>query len=565
MRDPIRNRLSLVAALLILFCLGAGAQAPEEPQYGGTLDIGTVTVTLSALSWDPTDWNWKLNHDTGMFYEQLFAADLEKSVRKGGKYIFRSEAYLPDDALRGELAESWEWETPLTLVIHLRRGIRFPDKPGVMKSRELDAEDVVFSYYRLDASPKKISTYFDHIAKVEARDKHTVVFEFSEFNVEWAYRFGYGYYSAIVPREMADVDAKNWRNAVGTGPFQLTDFIQGHSQTYQRNPAYWDREKLGGQQYEIPFVDEINYRTIKDEATFLTALRTGKLDILEAIRWIAVDHLKETTPELKWVRSLSSVGNFMALRTDQKPFDDVRVRRAINLAVNQREIADLFYGGHAELFAYPMHPDFTGYFEPLESMPASVQELFGYDPAKAKRLLVEAGYPDGFTVKAQVCSCSPSNMDLIPLIDDYLSKIGVHLEIDPMEHAAYLSTMTSKTHAPAYLMNSGHVNPTTSLRKSFTTGQQWNPSIFSDPDVDRQVAEFHRTRSEILRQRMIKDLTVEMLDRAPYLWLPIQYSYTAWWPWVKNYNGELRAGAVRPGPIYARMWIDHKLKKELGF
>ena len=434
-----------------------------------------------------------------------------------------------------------------------------------MKSRELDAEDVVFSYYRLDASPKKISTYFDHIAKVEARDKHTVVFEFSEFNAEWAYRFGYGYYSAIVPREMADVDAKNWRNAVGTGPFQLTEFIQGHSQTYQRNPAYWDREKLGGRQYKIPFVDEINYRTIKDEATFLTALRTGKLDILEAIRWIAVDHLRKTTPELKWARSLASVGNFMVLRTDQKPFDDVRVRRAINLAVNQQEIADLFYGGHAKLFAYPMHPDFTGYFEPLEAMPASVRELFSYDPAKAKRLLVEAGYPDGFTVKAQVCSCSPSNMDLIPLIDDYLSKIGVSLEIDPLEHAAYLSTMTSKTHAPAYLMNSGHVNPTTSLRKSFGTGQQWNPSIFSDPDVDRQITELHRTRDEALRQRMIKDLTVEMLDRAPYLWLPIQYSYTAWWPWVKNYNGELRAGAVRPGPIYARMWIDHKLKKELGF
>ena len=130
MRDPIRNRVGLAAALPILFCLGAGALAPEEPQYGGTLNIGTVTVTLSALSWDPTDWNWKLNHDTGMFYEQLFAADLEKSVRKGGKYTFRSEAYLPDDALRGELAETWEWETPLRLVIHLRGGIRFPDKPG---------------------------------------------------------------------------------------------------------------------------------------------------------------------------------------------------------------------------------------------------------------------------------------------------------------------------------------------------------------------------------------------------------------------------------------------------
>ena len=552
-------------ALLALFGSSAPAQNGEEPQYGGRLDIGTVYVTLSALSWDPTDWNWKLNHDTGMYYEQLFAGDLDKSVRKGGKYRFRTEAFLPTDAVRGELAESWEWEDPLTLLIHLRQGVRFPAKPGVMESRELTAEDVVFSFYQLDSSPKKIPAYFDHIDRVVARDKHTVVFELSKYNAEWAYRFGYGYYSAIVPREMASVDAKDWRNAVGSGPFQLTDYISGHSQTYEKNPAYWDRETLGGKQYQIPFVDEIHYRTIKDEATFLTALRTGKLDILEGVRWIAVDHLKKTTPELKWARSLSSVGSFLNLRIDQKPFDDIRVRRAVNLAVNQREIVEFFYGGHAELFAYPMHPDFIGYYEPFEKMPPSVQELFGYDPAKAKRLLAEAGYPDGFTVKAQVCSCSPGNMDLIPLLDDYLAEVGIHLEIEPMEYAAYLSSMTSRTHAPAYLMNSGHVNPTTSLRKSFVTGQTWNPSMFSDPEVDRRVRELYLTRDEALRQEMVKELTREMLDRAPYLWLPTPYGYSAWWPWVKNYDGELRSGAVRPGPIYARMWIDHKLKKELGF
>ena len=155
----LRNRI--VAASLGLM-LGAGAAIAADdgaPQYGGTLDIGTVFVTLNPLSWDPYDWNWKLNHDTGMYLEQLFAADLDKSVRKGGKYPFHADAWLPTDAIRGELAESWEWsEDPLAVAIHLRHGIMFPDKPGVMKSRELTADDVVYSFKRLLGMRKEIQT-----------------------------------------------------------------------------------------------------------------------------------------------------------------------------------------------------------------------------------------------------------------------------------------------------------------------------------------------------------------------------------------------------------------------
>jgi len=70
---------------------------------------------------------------------------------------------------------------------------------------------------------------------------------------------------------------------------------------------------------------------------------------------------------------------------------------------------------------------------------------------------------------------------------------------------------------------------------------------------------------ERVRQIKAKLMTREILEKAPYLWLPTQYGYTAWWPWVKNYGGELRAGADRPGPIHARVWIDQALKKQLGY
>ena len=219
------------AALLTLGSASAQAQA-DKPQYGGTLNIALVYWTLSPLSWDPGDWAWKFGQDTGMVYEQLFAADLSKAKSHGGKYDFVADSWLPSDAIRGELAESWKTlDNPFRVEIKLRKGVMFPDKPGVMKARELVADDVVYSFYRLDKSPKKVAGYYDHVDKVEAVDKHTVLFTFKNYNAEWDYRFGWGYYSGIVPKEVSDAGAGNWKNVNGTGPYQISDYVRSEEHT----------------------------------------------------------------------------------------------------------------------------------------------------------------------------------------------------------------------------------------------------------------------------------------------------------------------------------------------
>jgi peptide/nickel transport system substrate-binding protein len=556
----------LMAGVAAAGLLAGAAQAQaQKPQYGGNLEIGTVNVTISALSWDPADYAWKTNHDN-LHYETLFAGDLDKSVRRGGRFNFKPDAWLPTEAMRGELAESWEWkENPLRVEIKLRRGIMWPAKQGVMESREFVAEDVLFTFNRQKNSPKAFKDYYYYVDKVEAPDKHTVVFYMNEYNADWDYRFGWGYYSAIYPQEVVKAGAGNWRNAVGTGPFQLSDYVQGNSQVYSKNPVYWDKDKIDGVEYKLPFVDRVTYRIIRDEATQHTALRTGKLDILEAIRWQAVDSLKKSAPQLQWARWLTFSGTFLSMRTDMKPFDDIRVRRALNMAVNKQEIVKEYYGGNAELFAYPQHPDYVGYWEPLEAMPDEVKELFTYNPQKAKQLLREAGFPNGFTFDVQVCSCSPDHMDLLPLVAGYLEQVGVKLKIIPLEYGAFLSAMTTAKHTAGYFMNNGHTNPTRTLHKSFTPGQLWGPSMLFSDDYTAKMNKAFATRDEKDRQVIIKEMTREILAKAPYIWLPGQYIYTAWWPWVKNYDGELRVGAVKPGPVYARIWIDQELKKKMGY
>ncbi len=568
MRNPsLLLDVGRAAMAIAVACVATPAVAQaEKPQYGATLNVGSMYVTLSPLSWDVADWAWKFSNDTGLSYEQLFVGDLAKSVRRGGKYPFVADAWLATDALRGELAESWQWkDSPLRIEIKLRKGVMFPDRPGVMKARELVADDVVHTYTRLDKSSKKIPTYFDHIDKVEATDKHTVVFTFKAYNAEWDYRFGYGYFSGITPKEVTDAGPGNWKNVNGTGPYMLENVVQGSAVTWTKNPNYWDKETLGGQAHKLPFLDKIVYRTIKDEAAFLTALRTAKLDMLESIRWSAVEELQKNAPALKWKKRVATTGTFLSMRVDTKPFDDIRVRRALNLAVNKQEIAKSYYGGNAELFGYPMHPDYTGYFETLDKMPLAAQELFQFNPDKARALLAEAGYPKGFSFKVQVCSCNPDHMDLLPLVAAYLDKVGVKAEIQPMEYGAFLSAMTTKTLASGYMMNNGHTNPTTSIRKSFVTKQTWNPSQYSDPLLDQRMAETYLERDEGKRQILIKLLTRDVLEKAPYIWLPTPHVYAAWWPWVKNYDGELNVGAARSGPIHARIWVDQALKKKMGF
>ena len=226
-----------------------------------------------------------------------------RAKRNGGKHPFYADAWLPSDAIRGELAESWEWkENPLRVEIKLRKGVMFPEKPGVMKQRaSSSADDVVFSFNRLDKSPKKIDGYFDHVDKVEATGQAHRRVHLQELQRRVGLPLRLGLLLPITPKEVADAGASNWKNVNGTGPFMLTDFVQGNSNTYSKNPIYWDKEKIDGAEYKLPFVDKIVYRTIKDEATCLTALRTGKLDILEAIRWQRVDELKKSAPQLQVV------------------------------------------------------------------------------------------------------------------------------------------------------------------------------------------------------------------------------------------------------------------------
>ena len=564
----------MTLSLLILLALLLGGLIPwavgaEKVQYGGTLNYLDQYPGLNPLSWDNFDINWKHGYDTGFVIEHLLMGELSKGPRGTKEYAFQAAAWIPPEVSRGELADRWEVKkNPLRIVFHLRKGIYWQDKPGVMKAREFTAQDVVYSQTRLMSSPK-IQDKLGFVDHWEALDKYTAVLFMKEWDAEWAYRVGWGYWDAIQApeQEKAPGGPKRWENLCGTGPFMLSEYKEGHSQTYTKNQNYRDSLIINGKQYKLPFTDRVIMTLIRDEATQLASLRTGKIDLMMSINWKYVAELKKSNPQLQWARYLYPGNLSMAMRMDKKPFNDIRVRRAMNLAINKKEIIESFFGGDAEMHTYPFPPAFKSVYTPLEKLPPSARELYTFNPEKAKKLLAEAGYPNGFTFKAQISNASQTELDLAAMVVSYLAKIGVKLELEPMDYPSWLSRMMRKNHSEGIFFSTDHGTPFSGIRKNFAAGETWNPHMMSDPYLDKTLNETvaNPKLSEKQDHHILKKLAVYALEQAPCILLPTSYVYTAWWPWVKNYYGEQRVGAQRSAPIIARIWIDQEMKRKMGF
>jgi peptide/nickel transport system substrate-binding protein len=560
---------SIIVLILILGVLITGAGAAETVMPGGILTYTDLAPTVNPLTWDIEDWNWKHGYDTGFVMEHLLMGDLQKGPRGSKNTAFENNSWVPPDIMTGELLEKWEVKKkPMQLILRLRKGVMWQEKP-FMKSRELVADDVVYTINRLKNSNKATPLYMDFVGTMETPDKYTVVINMGEWCADWHYRLGWGFYDGIQApeQEKAPGGPKKWQNLTGTGPYMLTDYKDSHSQTYTKNPNYWGSETIDGKKYKLPLNDKVVLMLIKDEATRLTSLRTGKLDLMMVVNWKHVEELKKNCPQLKFDRHLSTGNLVVALRMDQKPFNDIRVRRAVNLAINRQEIIKNFWGGNAELHSYPFPPTFTEVYTPLDKLPSQVRELLTYNPEKAKKLLAEAGYPNGFSFKAQVSGGDQTGLDIAAMVVSYLAKIGVKMELDVLDYPSFLSRMTKKNHSEGYFLPNDHGGPFSGIRKSFLTGQTWNPSMMSDPHVDKTWDDIvsNPKYTEKTASAELKKLAVYILEQVPCIILPTSYYYSAWWPWVKNYYGEVRVGAHRSAPILARIWIDQEMKKKMGY
>jgi len=543
------------------------AEEEKGPQYGGTLTILTNISGIEPMSWDPADVLWKNNYDAGFYMEELILGDLQKGPRGENVFGFQTYYGIPDEALRGVLAESWEWPDPLTLIYHIRKGVNWQEKPGVMSAREMTADDVVFSLNRFLESPKLPKARYYWIDSITAPDKYTVLVKGNEYYADWGYVLGWGYYTLIYPPELVDAGIKDWHNAVGTGPFSLVDYVRGASTTYERNPNYWDKTIIDGKEYQLPFVDRVQMPIITDVSTALAALRTGKADLYNTIGWEYVESLAQTNPELVKYSWLPVSSSYVAMRMDnpELPFYDKRVRRALAMAVDNQAMLDSLCGGEGTLLNFLYHATWPEtLYTPLEKLPESTRELFEYKPEEAKRLLAEAGYPDGFKTDVVVSSLGAAG-DWMSMIADYWDDIGVECEMQIVDYATWTSVWYGRTHKQMLFTSTGTVTPTYGLQTHALVESTLNSAAFDDSYLRERFEEARKMLDTTEQYRIYKELQAYWLDQVPYIILPVGYSNTYAWPWVKNYYGEVQVGCYMYAPVYARIWIDQEFKKEMGY
>jgi len=539
------------------------------PKYGGEMRIHLATDIVGFDEAFTHHWLVITLHLTN---EELLQGDWTRGPAGTGEAdwilggINRLEHKAPS------LAESWEIPERGKMVFHIRKGVYWQDKPPV-NGRELTADDVVFSLKRCATEPRSyIRANYPTLAEtasITAPDKWTVVIECPLDQFGNAATL-FPDFASIMPQEMIEAhgDMNDWRNSCGTGPFILTDFVSMSSATLVRNPNYWDTDPIGpGQGNQLPYLDGVKFLIIPDISTRYAAIRTGKIDWVTAVEYDDAEGIINTTPELKYIVYVadSCWSIFMRLDKPELPFSDIRVRRALAMAIDNQAVKDEYYSGRAEILVWPIvsTKEYKNAYVPLEELPESTRELYEYHPDKARQLLAEAGYPDGFKTSI-VCWAYATVVDYLSLVKDYWSRVGVDLEIDAKDYGVFTGMYVTKRYEElVYGYNSG-------IGTYFKMINYNGPSMFNGSNIDdARVKEVHAEMQQYVgidenkMDVLHKELMPYLLEQAYVLAKPNPHLYTFWQPWIKNYRGEGQVGYYN-FPSFAKwVWIDQDLKEEM--
>jgi peptide/nickel transport system substrate-binding protein len=453
-------------------------------------------------------------------------------------------------AVESDLAERWEQPDDTTYLFHLRRGVRWHNKPPV-NGRELTADDVKFTFNRfltIKGNPERY--LLDSVERVEAVDRYTVKFVLTEPYVWLPNKLANALCTWIVAPEVVEKygDLKKAETAVGTGPFTLERHEPNVKLVFKRNPNYF----RAGQ----PFVDGVEWMIVEDDSTGLAMYRTGNLDAGPSTWWSVrqqdLDGLRKSVPRLGYQDVLGNLVYAISLRNDQPPFADVRVRRAVSRAIDRQAIIDAVW-----MRGEPSGPVPRG----LREWSLRVDQLgegakyFRYDPKEARRLLAEAGYPNGF--KTQLTATAGYGTDLVDavqLVLRYLKDVGIRAELKLQEYGAYQATtiqgrfdgMTIGPFAVAW-------DPDDALYGPYSPEQPRNRGHISDAKLTAMIKEQRRLRDLDARKKLVADIQRYLADQQYYVCLASPMYTASWPPHVRNHTANV---TYDYGSRVAALWLD---------
>ena len=426
------------------------------------------------------------------------------------------------------LATSWKAIDPLTWEFKLRHGVKFSD------GSELTAEDVVFSLDRpatLTNSPGPFTSYTKQIVSKQVVDPYTVRLKTATPYGPLALDVSTIFIVSKKAAQNATTDDFNSGKAlVGTGPFKFSSFKRGDRIELVRNDAYWGEKS--------PW-DKVTFRILTSDGARLAALLAGEVDAIENVPPADVAKLK-TNPQFKLAQKISWRTIFWTLDQsrdkspditdnngkplDKNPLKDIRVRQAISKAINRQALVDRTLEGLAVPASNIVAPGILGYADSLK--------VEKYDPEGAKKLLAEAGYPNGFGITLH----GPNNRYIndervVQTVAQFLNRVGIQAKVETLPLTVYFGKARAGEYSAA-LLGWGTLAGDFGLRTLLGTTNpdtgwgSWNWGKYTNPKLDQLIQSSLASVDQKQRDDFARQGAVTALN--DYALIPLYHQYATW-------------------------------------
>ncbi|MBC7242008.1 MAG: hypothetical protein H5T60_06145 [Anaerolineae bacterium] len=471
---------------------------PGKPQPKGTLRF--------ALSGEPNS--------------LYIPATADKNADIAASQLYDPLVFQDDDGtIVPALAESWEVSKDGTeYIFHLRKGVTFHN------GEPFTADDVIATWkygmgegsawpdrYSIAKSVEKIDDYTVRVTT--DGPKPLLLVTMHDF---WS----------IIPNEyMEEVGLDGFqKHPIGTGPFMFVEWVKGDHITYQANPNYW-RE---GQ----PRVEKVIFRFITESSTRVAALTADEIDLTKRLTAEEADQLL-SVPGVKVIQYPVARIFYIAFNnlTTGKglPTEDAKVRQAMNYAVDVDAILKSLFGGAGKRAAGFVASSELGY---------GVVKPFPYDPEKAKQLLAEAGYPNGFEIDMACPTGAYSHFEEVcQAVAGYLGKVGIKVNLEFMESAHYWDLEAKKELPPLFGDSWADESGEAYNRLKGALGGWDAPySSWSDPKIDELLDAISKEVDQAKRKALYEELQVYMQENPPFIYLYEPYTFEAMRDRVMDYH-----------------------------
>lgn len=383
-------------------------------------------------------------------------------------------------------------EDGTTYTFTLREGVKFHN------GQTVTAEDVVYSINRCAAVPegqeKPLVAAFSAVKSVEALDEKTVAVTIAQRDLEFISYMT----AAIIPADYENQDTA----PVGTGPFKFVSRTPQQDFVMERFEDYWGAPA---------WLDKVTYKICENADALVMNLNGGSIDLCAHLTSAQASQLNQNFQVLEGTMNLVQA---IYLNNQAKPFDNQLVRQALCYAIDRQGIMDMVADGHGTAVGSSIYPAFTKYFLP------ELVDKYPHDVAKAKELLAQAGYPDGFDMTISVPNNYQPHMDTAEVVAEQLREAGINVTIQPVEWSTWLDTIYNGRQFQATLVGVDAANMTArAMLERFTSDHAKNFINYSNPAYDALFQQAINATDEATQTDLYKQMETMLADTAANVYI----------------------------------------------